>query len=83
MHMSKPSVVNRHAIYIEAKIWEGVKPILDEVGLSRSQFAELTFKYLIESKDKSLKETQEGLFSDILRISKKVKPKERFKKKKG
>lgn len=73
--------IHRHQVYIEASIWENVKPILDEVGLSRSQFAELTFKYLIESKDRSLKETQEGLFSDILRISKKVKPKERFKKK--
>lgn len=72
---------NYHQMYIQKAIWDGVKPVLDEVGISRSQFAELTFKYLIESNDKSLKETQEGLFSDILTMSKHVKRKERFKKK--
>mgnify|MGYP001339487312 CR=1 FL=1 len=70
-----------HNIYVEKEIWDGVKPILDEIGISRSQFAELVFKYLIQSKEASLKKTQESLFEDIFRMSKTVKKKERFKKK--
>lgn len=73
---------NSHVLYIDKEIWEKVKPILAEIGLSRSQFAELLFKYVIETKTKSLFETQESLFSEMVQMSRLVAPKKPGKKRK-
>lgn len=58
---------NMHQIYVDDAVFAEVKPILDEIGLSRSSFIELIFKALIDSKGKPFAEVQGSLFEGLLK----------------
>jgi len=68
---SKPKKMRKkphhHQIMIQDEIWDAAKPILQEIGTTRSTFVELIFKSLIESKAKPFAEVQGDLFEELIK----------------
>lgn len=56
-----------HQLMIKDELWEAVKPILREIGTTRSTFVSLIFKSLIESKAKPFAEVQGDLFQELIK----------------
>lgn len=52
---------------IKDELWDTVKPILREIGTTRSTFVSLIFKALIESKAKPFAEVQGDLFGELIK----------------
>jgi antitoxin component of RelBE/YafQ-DinJ toxin-antitoxin module len=67
-----PKRLNVHTIYVKNDVWEKVKPVLDPIGLSRSQFIELMFQATIDSEAKPFAEVQGRLFEDMFTAAKKL-----------
>ena len=55
----------RRNVYITDEEWEGVEPILREVGLTRSKFITLCFRWLIKNRDRSIAGFQDSLFKEL------------------
>ena len=55
----------RRNVYITDEEWEGVEPILREVGLTRSKFITLCFRWLIKNRDRSIAGFQDSLFREL------------------
>ncbi len=55
----------RRNVYVTDEEWEGVEPILREVGLTRSKFITLCFRWLIKNRDRSIAGFQDSLFREL------------------
>jgi hypothetical protein len=55
----------RRNVYVTDEEWERVEPILREVGLTRSKFITLCFRWLIKNGDRSIAEFQDSLFREL------------------
>jgi len=55
----------RRNVYVTDGEWEGVEPILREVGLTRSKFITLCFRWLIKNQDRSIAGFQDSLFREL------------------
>ena len=55
----------RRNVYVTDEEWERVEPILREVGLTRSKFITLCFRWLIKNGGHSIAEFQDNLFREL------------------
>ena len=55
----------RRNVYVTEEEWEGAEPILREVGLTRSKFITLCFRWLIKNRDRSIAGFQDSLFREL------------------
>jgi hypothetical protein len=55
----------RRNVYVTDEEWEGVEPILREVGLTRSKFITVCFRWVIRNRDRSITGLQGGLFREL------------------
>jgi hypothetical protein len=55
----------RRNVYVTDEEWEGVEPILKEVGLTRSKFITLCFRWLIRNRERSIRGFEDGLLREL------------------
>jgi hypothetical protein len=55
----------RRNVYVTDEEWEGVEPILRKVGLTRSKFITLCFRWVIKNRDRSMRGFQDSLFREL------------------
>jgi hypothetical protein len=57
----------RRNVYVTDEEWEGAEPILREVGLTRSKFITLCFRWLIKNQDRGISGFQDSLLNELFR----------------
>jgi hypothetical protein len=57
----------RRNVYVTDEEWEGAEPILREVGLTRSKFITLCFRWLVKNQDRGISGFQDSLLSELFR----------------
>ena len=60
-----PNARHVHSVVVDDEIWYQAGKILEQIGLTRSEFAELIFKSLAMSDNLPMKEVYNQLFSDV------------------